>query len=371
MSGLDPKSETMGNKVDLRVIGNRETLNIAVTGATGFIGSHLTKSLLKNGHKLTLIARGQTKKYADLLEHPNSRFFALDIGETSLVEAFQGCDAVFHCAGINRESGTQSYQRVHLDGTQNVVNAAIQNGVKHIVLLSYLRVQPGSCIAYHQSKWEAEEIVRTSGLSHTILRSTMNYGQGDHFLNHLSRAMATFPIIPLVGQGDTLVRPVAIEDTVKVMTASLAGLGLQGTYALVGPDEIPLRDMIFQVGEVVGRKPKYIKLPTFLYRFLAWLFERIMKIPIVSRAQVEILAEDLSRPASDCSELPAELQPSKPFTPEQIGGGLSKRQPLGLSYCLMCIAKGGSKRTGRCPVKDAKGETAFEAALEKHDETTK
>jgi NADH dehydrogenase len=59
-----------------------------------------------------------------------------------LIDSFKGCDTVAHCAGINREIGNQNYQRVHVEGTRNVVEAAKATGVKKILLMSFLRARP-------------------------------------------------------------------------------------------------------------------------------------------------------------------------------------------------------------------------------------
>src|ERR1051325_6709782 len=105
-------------------------------------------------------------------------------GVKVLTEAFAGCDAVAHCAGINREIGAQTFHRVHVDGTRNVVKAAREAHVKKILLMSFLRARPNCESPYHDSKWAAEEIVRDSGLDYTIIRAGMVYGQGDHMLDH-------------------------------------------------------------------------------------------------------------------------------------------------------------------------------------------
>src|ERR1700730_15629178 len=90
---------------------------------------------------------------------------------TVLSEAFAGCDGVAHCAGINREIDSQTYDRVHVEATKNVVAAAQAAGVKKIVLMSFLRARPNCGSPYHESKWAAEEIVRESGLDYTIIQA--------------------------------------------------------------------------------------------------------------------------------------------------------------------------------------------------------
>ena len=117
-----------------------------------------------------------------------------------------GCDSVVHCAGINRELGQQTFTKVHIEGTRNVVEAARQAGIRKIVLLSFLRARPNCGSAYHESKWAAEEIVRHSGLDYTVLKCGVIYGQGDHMLNHLSHAFYTFPVFGFVGFQDKPIR---------------------------------------------------------------------------------------------------------------------------------------------------------------------
>jgi len=91
---------------------------------------------------------------------------ATDLSDTSqLAEAFRGSDAVAHCAGINREIGSQTYRCVHIQGTENVVAAARKAGVKKTVLISFLQARPHCGSPYHESKWAAEEIVRESGMT--------------------------------------------------------------------------------------------------------------------------------------------------------------------------------------------------------------
>src|SRR6516225_2637787 len=139
---------------------------------------------------------------------------------------FSGCEVVAHCAGINREVGGQTYQRVHIEGTKNVVGAARLDGVRKVVLLSFLRARPDCGSAYHESKWAAEEIVRNSGLDYTIFKAGVIYGRGDHMLDHLSHALFTFPLFGLVGMKDKRMRPLAVEDLVHVLEASLSDCGL-------------------------------------------------------------------------------------------------------------------------------------------------
>src|SRR6185295_15590533 len=121
---------------------------------------------------------------------------------------------------------------VHVDGTQAVVNAARLAGVKKIVLMSFLRARLGCGSGYHESKWAAEEIVRQSGLDYTIFKAGVIYGSGDHLLDHLARSIMTIRLFALVGWSDAPVRPVAVEDVVRIFEAALAGRLSRQTVAV-------------------------------------------------------------------------------------------------------------------------------------------
>ena len=177
-------------------------VRVAITGGTGFVGGHLATHLVEHGHRVVIVARGADQRpwARRILGLPNARLARVGIHDVDgLVEAFAGCQAVAHCAGINRELGAQTYQVVHVEGTANVVRAAERAGVQRLALLSYLRARPDCGSAYHESKWAAEQIVRASGLDWTVLKPGMIYGRGDHMLDHLSRALHTFPVFVRLG----------------------------------------------------------------------------------------------------------------------------------------------------------------------------
>jgi NADH dehydrogenase len=157
-------------------------MRIAITGGTGFVGRHLARALVSRGHEVVLIARGRDRRDESLGRLARTSFVAADLGdEAQLADAFDGCDGVAHCAGINRELGEQTYRRVHVEGTRRVVRAAAQAGVNKVLLLSFLRARPDCGSPYHESKWRAEEIVRGGGLDYTIVKSGVIYGRANAF----------------------------------------------------------------------------------------------------------------------------------------------------------------------------------------------
>jgi uncharacterized protein YbjT (DUF2867 family) len=276
-------------------------MRIAVTGGTGFVGRHVVARLGAAGHEVVALGR-----------------------DRDVEPAMLGCDAVVHCAGINREIGAQTWRAVHLEYTARVVEAARRAGVRRIAMLSFLRARPDCGSGYHESKWAAEEIVRGSGLDWTILKAGVIYGRGDHMLDHLSHAFHTFPVFGLVGLRSRPVRPVAVEDVARILAAAAVGDErlTRRTFAVLGPDELLLSEAVRRVADVAGRRPLFVPLPVLAQRGIAWLAEAVMTVPLISRAQVRILAEGIVEPLPAADGLPVDLLPATRFDEASIWAGL-------------------------------------------------
>jgi uncharacterized protein YbjT (DUF2867 family) len=309
-------------------------MKIAITGGTGFVGRHFAEKLLANGHEVVLVSR--RPRESDSGSHITQ--VASDLSEPkALAKAFAGCDAVAHCAGINRELGNQTYQRVHIEGTRNAVKAAQQAGVERIALMSFLRARANCGSPYHESKWAAEEIIRESGLDYTVVKAGMVYGHGDHMLDHLSHAFYTLPLLATVGFHQKAIRPLAIDDLVQVLYAALVGNRLpRQTIALTGAEQLYLSDAARRVAGVLHRRVWIFPAPIWFHRALAQVCEWAMKVPLVAKAQVQILVEGVVEAATPCDPLPADLVPTRRFTPEQIRTGLPGPGPFGLRDLRCC-----------------------------------
>lgn len=311
-------------------------MTIAITGATGFIGGHLAQRLVAEGHQVVLLTRGASRQSAR--GNMNVNFVPSDLSDPMvLADAFSGCDAVAHCAGINRELGEQTYQRVHVEATRNVIKAAQQAGVKKVLLMSFLRARPNCGSAYHESKWAAEEIVRDSGLNYTIIKAGMVYGLGDHMLDHLSHAVHTFPVFAMVGLKEKRIRPLAIDDLIEVLRAALVENRLScNTVAITGAEELHLSEAVRRVARIAGKTIWMVRMPVWFHYVLAYFWELTMKVPLVARAQVRILSEGVVEPALACDPLPVDLLPRRRFTDDQIRDGLPKPGPFTLQDLKCC-----------------------------------
>lgn len=284
----------------------------AITGGTGFVGRHLAARL---GSEASVII---------------SRRTGIDTSDVdALARAFEGCEVVAHCAGINREIGEQTYQRVHIDGTANVIEAAKRAGVRKVIMLSFLRARPDCGSPYHESKWAAEELIRDSGLDYTILKAGMIYGRGDHLIDHLSHTVQTLPVFATVGFREKPIRPIPIEDLTDILEAAVTGRMSQQTVSIVGAEQLMLSKAVRRVASVLGRRVVVVPWPVWAQYALAQVAEWTMTVPLVAKAQVRMLAEGVTDAAPPADPVPADLRPRRMFSAEQIRSALPERGGFG------------------------------------------
>jgi NADH dehydrogenase len=293
-------------------------MRIAITGGTGFVGRNLAARL----------------DPADTVVV--SRRTGVDIENVGdLAAAFAGCEVVVHAAGINREIGAQTFERVHVEGTRAMIDAARRAGVKRIVMVSFLRARPDCGSGYHETKWAAEELIRRSGIDHTILKASMIYGAGDHMVDHVTRAVRTWPVFGTVGFRERTVRPIPVADFVDVLLAAADGRIPDSTVAVVGAEELTLGAAVRRVARVAGRRPLFVPLPVWAVRLLAQLTEWTMVVPLVAKAQAQMLAEGVSAVAPPAPEAPVGIRPSHPFSEESIRAALPHAGRFGWSDLRM------------------------------------
>lgn len=301
---------------------------VAITGGTGFLGGHLARTLTAQGHFATLIARGISKKDDEIRKWPNTNFQPLALtDDAKLIQAFNGADAVAHLAGINREREPGDFHRVHVESTMHVVNAARKAQVKKFVYVSFIKARKDMTSQYLRSKWEGEQVVRSSGLNYTILRPGMVYGPGDQMISSIARAIGILPLIGFWSSAGILekpINPISVEDMSRILIAACTEHQLSNqTVAVIGPEKINLSAAVWRVASVMRRAVLIVPTPILLQYGLAFGLERLTRDPLVTVPQIRMLSEGMDKPLSDCEMLPPELLPTIKLDADQIRKALA------------------------------------------------
>lgn len=241
----------------------------ALTGATGFIGSHLRQHLADHGWRL----RALTRKPATS-PSPDDGIEWIE-GNLDDVEALgrlvRGADAVVHCAGLVKARRAADFFRVNAEGTHRLARiAAQQDEAPRFVLLSSLAAREPGLSAYAASKRRAEDILRADPmlLAATILRPPAVYGPGDRETLTVYRAVGR-GLAPLPGGGRGRLSLIHVSDLVAAVAAILDADATAGQLIEVDdgePDGYTLRAMLEMVARHLGVRPRFVPVPEFVLR---------------------------------------------------------------------------------------------------------
>ncbi|MDA1013348.1 MAG: NAD(P)H-binding protein, partial [Planctomycetota bacterium] len=178
-------------------------MNVMVAGGSGFLGRHVISELTSRGHRVVLLSRGTRSEF----ETDDVECIACDVTVAKLpLDRMRDCDAIVNLIGIKRESGDQSFARVHVEATKHLIEAAREVGLRRFIHISVVAARSDSRHRYHDTKWQAEELVRESGLDFTILKPGVIYGPGDDMITHLVKMIRFCPLFPVVGKGDSILQ---------------------------------------------------------------------------------------------------------------------------------------------------------------------
>ena len=264
-------------------------MQIAVVGATGFVGSHLVPHLVKRGHRVIAISRGG-RRLPGWGEAVEPR--AADVTSGAFDEALEGADAVVHLVAIPRETGGRRFEEVNVRGTGRVIAAAQRVGARRFVHLSVLGVADDPKLAYLHSKWRGEDAVRSSGLDWVVLRPSLMFGTGDGFFRLIRTTLRWWSpgVVVIPGKGDARFQPLSVDDLAIAVEKSLTEAGRSGSvYELGGPAWLTYREIVDEVMRVTRMKRLKLGMPIPLISALTTVTDRVLPMFPVSHDQIASL----------------------------------------------------------------------------------
>lgn len=267
---------------------------ILLTGATGFVGGNLLKEMLKQGLKIRCLVRNPSK--AEAIRQRGVELAQGDVTDRdSIVKALADgkIDTAVHLVGILAETGKATFKVIHTEGTKNMVEACKQKNVKRFIHISALGTRENARSEYHKTKWEAEEIIRHSGLEYTIFRPSVLFGKEDKFANLFANIIKISPFIMIPGNGKNKMQTVSVKDLVKAMTMAIKdSKHINKVYEIAGPEKLAFDEIIDTICRVLGKTRLKIHIPMCLMRPGAAIAETIFPKPLITRDQLLMLEED-------------------------------------------------------------------------------
>ncbi|HUH59426.1 MAG TPA: NAD(P)H-binding protein [Candidimonas sp.] len=227
-------------------------MKVLLTGASGFIGSHLLSALLRAGHQVIGIVRHPpaAPQYADI------SYMSLDFSHAlqadDWLDAVAGVDAIINAVGIFRESRSQSFDILHRAAPCALFSAGARAGVQKIIQISALGADATAQTAFLLSKKAADDFLLSLPVNATVVQPSLVYGPGGTSAQQFNKA-ASLPIIPLPGNGEQQIQPVHIDDLTQLVLALLEQTGdIPSRIPAAGPVGISLRSFYAMLRQAMG-----------------------------------------------------------------------------------------------------------------------
>jgi len=228
-------------------------MNILLTGASGFIGSHLLRELTAQGHRIRACVRnppaaGQQFSGPEYIQCD----FSKDVTAQRWEAPLEGIDIIINAVGIIRETKGQRFDTLHRAAPIALFRAAADAGVRRIIQISALGADAPAPSHYHLTKRAADEYLAGLPLEWVILRPSIVYGPGAKSMA-LFRALAALPLTPFVGDGEQSIQPIHIGDLVRAVMHCIDEQNtLQKKIDLVGPMPVTMRTLLQQQRQWLG-----------------------------------------------------------------------------------------------------------------------
>lgn len=267
-------------------------MKIAFTGATGYVGGAVLGRLLRRGHDVRALVRDPGKA-GRLRDRGSVELVAGTLDDGTTIDALvAGVDAVVHLVGIIAETGRQTFQGVHVAGTERLVTAARAAGVGRFVHMSALGARSDAAATpYHRTKAAGEDAVRRGGVPHVILRPSLIAGEGNAPLKMTVDLVRFSPIVPVIGDGRYRLQPVWIEDVAEVFALAVERTDLSGTFEIAGAESVSWHQVLDEIEAALVVKRRRVGVPVGAVRFAAQAGLALPQLAPITPDQLQMLLE--------------------------------------------------------------------------------
>lgn len=249
---------------------------ICMLGGTGFVGHHLVNRLTESGYRCRILVR-HPQRHRDLMLVPGIELRPAGLSEPGTLEKqLAGCSAVVNLAGILNESGVQTFQQVHVDLVERILDAAHTAGVHRYLHMSALHADATEGKSnYLRTKGAGEDLAHArADMEVTSFRPSVIFGPGDGFFNRFAALLKVTPGVFPLACPNARFAPIYVGDVTTAMTNALSDPSSVGkSYDLCGPRIYSLKELVEYTASLIGRKQIVIGLPDVGARLQARIFQ--------------------------------------------------------------------------------------------------
>ncbi len=274
---------------------NKTKKVVTIFGASGFLGRYVVSLLVKNNFLIKAGVRNPYKarhllvmgKMGQVTIHKcNVQNF------NSVNNIIKQADVVINLVGILFEHKSQTFHKVHVDGSVNIAEACKSQYVKSLIYVSALAIDKSPKSLYAKTKLKAENSIKKIFKNTTIIRPSVIYGPEDNFTNKFAKMAAFSPFMPIINKGVTKFQPVSVLDVAKAIEKVVVNQNYQRvTYNIGGPEVYSFKEILDLIMKNIAKKRIYINLSFFNAKILALITFYFPNSPI-TLDQLKLLKVD-------------------------------------------------------------------------------
>ena len=272
-----------------------EKQTYAVTGAYGYSGKYIAHRLLYKGHHVITLTNSmhrsnpfekKVRAYPFNFDNPHK-----------LTQSLNGLRILYNTYWVrfNHKMFTQA------DAVRNTItlfNAAKEAGVRKIVHISITNPSEDSHLEYFRGKAKLEKALMDTGLSYSIIRPTVLFGNEDILINNIAWALRKLPIFTVFGDGHYRLQPIYVDDLAE-LAVEHAEKEENSIINAIGPETFTYRELIQTIGKIIGKKRPVLSVPPTLVYIAGSIINRVVNDVLITREEIEGLMANLLYVNSD------------------------------------------------------------------------
>jgi len=260
-----------------------------VTGAFGYSGRYITTRLFAAGHRVRTLTNSpqRANPFGDKVE---ARPFYFD-QPARLTESLRGAAVLYNTYWVRFTHGDFSHAGA-VENTLKLFAAAKAAGVDRIVHVSITNPYEDSPLPYFAGKARLERALRESGIPYSILRPAVLFGKEDILINNIAWCLRRFPFFAVFGDGQYRLQPIYVDDLARLAVEQGRAAGNQLIDA-IGPEAFTYRELVRQIGQIIGKPRPIISAPPALGFAAGWLMGKFTGDVVITREEIAGLMQGL------------------------------------------------------------------------------